>query len=81
MRPDIIVADIGLPGVDGYEFLRQVAASRAWQMCRLCRHRLWAAEDVARAHEAGFTDHFVKPVDIGDLDARIRSYLETKRHG
>ena len=82
MRPDVIVADIGLPGVDGYEFLRQ-----ARRIPGLANVPAFAAtgygrpEDVARAHEAGFTDHFVKPVDIADLDARIRSYLETKRHG
>ncbi|HHX41015.1 MAG TPA: response regulator, partial [Armatimonadetes bacterium] len=80
MRPDIIVADIGLPGVDGYEFLRQ-----ARRIPGLANVPAFAAtgygrpEDVARAHEAGFTDHFVKPVDIGDLDERIRGYLEMKQ--
>lgn len=77
MRPDVIVADIGLPGMDGYEFLR-----RARQVPGLANVPAFAAtgygqeEDVARAQEAGFTDHLVKPVDITDLDRRIRALLQ-----
>jgi PAS domain S-box-containing protein len=73
---DAILADIGLPGMDGYEFLRQArrlpTAARAPAFA-LTGHG--QESDVQRAHEAGYIDHFVKPVDVAELDRRIRSRL------
>jgi signal transduction histidine kinase len=61
--PHVILLDIGLPGMDGYEVARRIRA-------RGCRARLVAltgygqSEDQARALEAGFDAHLVKPVDL-----------------
>jgi two-component system CheB/CheR fusion protein len=73
---DVIVADIGLPGIDGYEFLRQArrlpsaARSPAFALTGYGREN-----DVQRAHGAGYVDHLTKPIDIEVLDQRIRSHL------
>jgi two-component system CheB/CheR fusion protein len=63
MQPDIVLIDIGLPGMDGYE-----VAGRLRQMPHFERTMLVAitgygqAEDRRRAREAGFDHHLVKPV-------------------
>lgn len=75
-RPDIILADIGLPGMDGYEFME-----RAREMDGLRDVPAFALtgfgseEDVRRALGAGYSGHLIKPVDVSDLDARIRRRL------
>ena len=63
LQPDIVLVDIGLPGIDGYEVARQIRA-------KLCdRSRLIALsgygqeKDRQRAFDAGFDDHLLKPVD------------------
>lgn len=67
--PDIALIDIGLPGLNGYEL-----ASRARGDARTARVRLIALtgygqpEDRARALEAGFDVHVVKPIDPGELE-------------
>jgi two-component system CheB/CheR fusion protein len=75
-RPDVILSDIGLPGISGYEFLRL-----ARQRPGLDRVTAFAVtgfgqdEDVRHAGDAGFSGHFTKPIDIGTLDRRIRDQV------
>ena len=62
-RPDVVLLDIGLPGIDGFEIARRIRA-----MPRLAAIRLIAitgygqSHDKARALEVGFDAHVVKPV-------------------
>lgn len=73
---DVILADIGLPGMDGYEFLTQArrlpsaAGLPAFAVTGYGQER-----DVRQAREAGFVGHFVKPVDIMVLDRHIREVI------
>ncbi len=76
-RPvDFLLADIGLPDMDGYEFLRSVH-----RLPRLARLPAFAVSgygqesDARRARDAGYLAHLVKPVDIAALDRRIRECL------
>ncbi|MFO1431875.1 MAG: ATP-binding protein [Candidatus Competibacteraceae bacterium] len=71
-RPDVVLLDIGLPGMDGYEVARRLRASPA------TRHVLLIAltgygreEDRARSKAAGFDRHLVKPVEPEALNALI----------
>jgi PAS domain S-box-containing protein len=62
--PDVVLCDIGLPGMDGYEFARRLRASPDHRAVRLVAVSGYAQpEDVARALEAGFDAHVAKPPD------------------
>lgn len=73
---DVVLADIGLPGMDGYEFLRQaqrmpcMAGRPAFALTGYGQEK-----DVQRAREVGYAGHFVKPVDLDCLDQQIRKVL------
>ena len=67
-RPEIVLLDIGLPGMDGYEVARRLRAEEC------CKDALIIAvsgygqqEDLRRSQEAGFDHHLVKPVDYDAL--------------
>jgi CheY-like chemotaxis protein len=66
--PDVVLCDIGLPGMDGYEFARQFRATASQHGIRLVAVSGYAQpEDVARALEAGFDAHVAKPPDPEQL--------------
>ncbi len=65
-RPEVVLMDIGLPGVDGYEVAHRIRHDPELQAgIELLVAITGYAEDDARrrSHEAGFDHHFVKPVD------------------
>jgi signal transduction histidine kinase len=69
--PDIVLLDIGLPGLDGYEVAR-LMRDRATRPIRLVALTGWGQEsDRRRAREAGFDAHLVKPVDPETLQRTI----------
>jgi PAS domain S-box-containing protein len=68
-KPDLVVSDIGIPGEDGYDLIRQIR-SRGLDATRLPAIALTAyarSEDRVRALEAGYQRHLVKPVDFTQL--------------
>ncbi|HOQ28377.1 MAG TPA: hybrid sensor histidine kinase/response regulator, partial [Armatimonadota bacterium] len=78
-RPDIILCDIGLPGMDGFEFLRRARElPHMTEVPAFAVTGLGSEEDVRRGQESGFVCHFVKPVDIHAIDARIREWVTAK---
>jgi CheY-like chemotaxis protein len=80
-RRIVILADIGLPGLDGYEFLRRARAMRK-ERTRAIAVTAWGSpSDVQRAWEAGFDAHFMKPVDIRVLDRTIRKLAGAPSEG
>ncbi len=67
-EPDVILLDIGLPEIDGYEVARRVRALRKLDHVKLVALTGYGqGEDLRLAREAGFDDHLVKPVDFGLL--------------
>jgi len=72
-RPDVLVADIGLPGEDGYELLRRLRARHGANLPAVALTAYARATDRERAMAAGFQHYVVKPVDPGHLVAVIAS--------
>ena len=67
-RPQVILLDIGMPGLDGYEVARRLRAMNHGRTFRIVAITGWGQEaDRLRSKEAGFDLHLVKPVDPGVL--------------
>jgi CheY-like chemotaxis protein len=63
-RPDVVLLDIGLPGMSGYEVAKRIRRQPWGYALTLIALTGWGqAEDRRRSHEAGFDAHLVKPVD------------------
>jgi CheY-like chemotaxis protein len=63
-QPDVVLCDIGLPGLDGYGVARQLRDNPATAKARLIAVTAYGRDgDRRRSHEAGFEQHLVKPVD------------------
>ena len=71
--PDLVVLDLGLPDVDGYEVLRMLRAISTVPVI-VATARDDEAE-IVRALDAGADDYLVKPFGAAQLDARIRAVL------
>ncbi len=76
--PDVVILDLGLPLMDGYE--------AAWEIRRACRDRLphliavsgyGQTQDKDASQALGFAHHFVKPVDCNELIAVIGALLNS----
>lgn len=73
-RPEIILLDIGLPGMSGYEVAAQMRARPELQSAFLVAMTGFGqAEDIQRASEAGFNHHLVKPVAAEALKELLES--------
>lgn len=75
-RPDMIISDIGMPGEDGYEFIRKVRALSPAEGGKTPAAALTAfarAEDRTRALQAGYQTHAAKPVRPAELSALAAS--------
>ena len=74
MRPDIILLDIGLPGIDGYEVARRIRAaeSNAPRTTIVALTGWGQDQDKQRAHEAGCDHHWVKPVGLPQLEQLLQ---------
>jgi two-component system CheB/CheR fusion protein len=63
-RPEVVLLDIGMPGMDGYEVARRLRALPGAEGMQLVALTGWGQEaDRQRTKEAGFEQHLVKPVD------------------
>jgi CheY-like chemotaxis protein/anti-sigma regulatory factor (Ser/Thr protein kinase) len=68
LMPEVVLLDIGMPELDGYEVARQVRELAGGRAVKLIAVTGWGQEgDRARAMRAGFDHHFTKPVDPAQL--------------
>ena len=75
-HPDLILMDIQLPGIDGYEATRRVRAHPALRQVPIIAVTSYALSgDDVKAKEAGCTDYVPKPFSPRALLAKIREYL------
>jgi CheY-like chemotaxis protein len=69
-QPDVLLLDIGLPGMDGYEVARRLRLMPEGQSIQLVAVSGYGQEeDRRRAQEAGFDQHLTKPVDPASLES------------
>lgn len=66
--PDIILLDIGLPGINGYEIAKRIRNAPWGKKVTLIAATGWGqAQDKQLAKDAGFDHHLTKPIDFGEL--------------
>jgi CheY-like chemotaxis protein len=71
-KPDVVLLDIGLPGMDGYEVAQQMRELPGLKDIRLVAVTGYGrSDDRLRAREAGFDDHLVKPVEFAVLERTL----------
>jgi len=71
-HPALVLLDIGMPGMDGYEVARRIRARPALQGIQLVALTGWGqAEDRRRSQDAGFDHHLIKPAGIDELCALL----------
>lgn len=70
--PDVVILDIGMPEMDGYEVARRIRALPSGKEVLLIALTGWGQEsDKARARAAGFDEHLTKPIDGAFISALI----------
>ncbi|HKQ26352.1 MAG TPA: response regulator [Burkholderiales bacterium] len=85
--PQIVVVDIGLPGMNGYEVARRLRQKRVdGPLLLIALSGYGQEEDLARSVEVGFDHHFVKPADLRTIQAainawRVRANAESSAQG
>jgi signal transduction histidine kinase/DNA-binding response OmpR family regulator len=72
--PSVVLLDIGMPGMDGYEVARRIRARSPGPRPTIVALTGWGQDsDRREAREAGFDHHLVKPAEIGALKELLRS--------
>ena len=79
-RPDLVLLDLMLPGVDGLEILRQIRSEDP-TLPVLVLTAMGSEEDKIRGLDLGANDYVTKPFSIAELSARVRAALRTASLG
>jgi CheY-like chemotaxis protein len=77
--PDVVISDIGMPGEDGYAFvrrLRELCRQRGEHVTAVALTAYARREDAARAIAAGFDFHVAKPIELDDLRVVVERALQ-----
>jgi CheY-like chemotaxis protein len=77
--PDVVLLDIGLPGMDGYEVARELRRRGLTDVILVALTGYGQQEDQARARAAGFDHHLVKPADVALLPELFASFRARSR--
>ena len=78
--PDLVILDIMLPKVNGYEICRAIRAQRL-EMPVIMLTAKGQEEDIIRGLELGADDYVTKPFSIRELLARVRAFLRRQKSG
>jgi CheY-like chemotaxis protein len=78
-RPDILISDIGLPEMDGYQLMEQIRkmdAAHGGGIPAVALTAFARSEDRTRALRAGYQTHLAKPIESTELVATVASFAE-----
>lgn len=79
-RPDLILLDVMMPGIDGLELCRRLKAMPEWSAVPIIMVTALASkQDLARCLDAGADDFISKPINRAELVARTRSMLRIRQ--
>jgi CheY-like chemotaxis protein len=71
-QPDVVLVDIGLPGIDGFELARRIRATEGDRRTLLVALTGYGRdEDRERTRAAGFDHHLTKPVELDALEGLV----------
>ncbi|MFS2078819.1 response regulator [Telluria sp. Tellsp131] len=77
-QPDLVLLDIGLPGMSGYEVARAIRRNQGVRQIVLIALTGWGAQsDQQQSHEAGFDQHLTKPVSLEALEQALAAAART----
>jgi adenylate cyclase len=79
-HPDLVLLDILMPGIDGYEVCRRIREDPGTAFLPVIMITASEGEDKIRAIESGADDFVHKPFDQAELLARVRSLVRVKRY-
>jgi len=80
-RPDLVLLDILMPGIDGFEVCKRLrAAPQTRELPIMFLSSLEQVQDKARGFELGGNDYVTKPFDLLEVKARVRSLLKAKAY-
>src|SRR5512134_3865355 len=76
VRPDLILLDVMMPGMDGYETCRRIKSNAAWKDIPIIFLTAKSdTADIVTGFEAGAVDYVAKPFNAHELLARISTHL------
>ncbi len=75
-RPDLLISDIGLPDMDGYDLIEQIRREAPRRVPAIALTAYFGPEDRTRALVAGYDAHLAKPAEPAELLATITSLVQ-----
>lgn len=80
-QPDVVLLDIGLPAISGYDVAERIRDKRGNKVLIVAITGWGQEKDLRRAEDAGIDHHFTKPVDFEALIALIERAAPSRRPG
>ena len=78
--PDLILLDVMMPRIDGFEVVRRLKANRSLPFIPIIlQTALDSTEHKVEGLDAGADDYITKPINFAELEARVKSMLRIKR--
>jgi signal transduction histidine kinase len=79
LRPDLVLLDLGLPGMDGFEVARRLSADPEFDAVMVAVSGYGRDEDRRASRDAGMKHHFVKPIDFPALRTLLDSLSQSRQ--
>ncbi len=77
-RPDVVLLDIGLPGLNGYEVAKRIRQPSLKNMVLVAMTGYGLDADRQRSQDAGFDHHLVKPADFGEVQKILATVSQSR---